>query len=279
MSQAEQKDKEKKSGKIAKGSAKFLGYGLVGLFLAVWIFALGVLTGRGDMHRLFQRLGLYKNDLAVRLGVTPEAQVPVSLPLAQSQEATPAAPEQPGKPAAEAKAAGITPATPAPAPEAAKPPADSGKKPAAASHEAKKGKAPHPAKPDAASIASKLSFQNSLDAPVKKPLKAPAKKEGAVHTASIAPTPSQAAPGAEKKPAASAYQVKLGTYKTAEEAQKALADLKKKGFPVSIQPGKDKTGATYMIKTGRYTSKAEAEKVAQKLKAANISGQIQEVKR
>ena len=126
-----------------------------------------------------------------------------------------------------------------------------------------------------------MNFQNSLDTPAHKQSKTAAKKEGTPNTASVAPAPSrpqtETATGTEKKTVC-AYQVKVASYRTAEEAEKALADLKKKGFKVSLQQGKDKSGTTFTLKTGRYNTKSEAEKVTQKLKEAKINGQIQELK-
>ncbi len=87
------------------GAAKLLGYGLVVMFLMVWVFALGVLAGRGDLNRLFQRLGLYKTDLAARLGVAPDSQVPVALPGPNPEEAQKAVAEAGKKSAQEAKVA------------------------------------------------------------------------------------------------------------------------------------------------------------------------------
>ncbi len=84
--------------------------------------------------------------------------------------------------------------------------------------------------------------------------------------------------GDEKKKAACAYQVRVASYRTAEEAEKTMAELKKKGITVSLQKGKDKSGQTFTIKTGRYSNKAEAEKVTKKLKEAKLNGQIQELK-
>ncbi len=98
------------------------------------------------------------------------------------------------------------------------------------------------------------------------------KKRQQFNTASIAPHPSNTASeptaGDEKKKAACAYQVRVASYRTTEEAEKTMADLKKKGFNVNLQKGKDKTGPIYVIKTGRYSNKAEAEKVNKKLKGS-----------
>ena len=47
-----------------------------------------------------------------------------------------------------------------------------------------------------------------------------------------------------------------------------MADLKKKGFNVNLQKGKDKSGPIYVIKTGRYSNKAEAEKVNQEIEGS-----------
>jgi cell division protein FtsN len=288
VSQEEKKGKEKKSGTVTKGAARFLGYGLVVMFLLVWVFVLGVLTGRGDVNRLFQRLGLYKTELATRLGVAPDGQVQVTLPVAHPEAAHKAVAEAEQKPAQEAKIAQTTPAVPSPSSKAAdqvaaKATVETPKKSGTTVNEAKrsKGLTPHKLEPDT-SLASKLSFQNSLDTPTRKQPKSVAKKESNVRAASMAPLPSQAptetTPGAEKKKPASAYQVKVASYKTAEEAEKAMADLKKKGFKVNLEQGKEKSGTAFIIKTGRYTTKSEAEKVTQKLKEANVNGQIQELK-
>lgn len=287
MSQQEQKSKEKKKVTFTMGATKLLGYGLVVMFLMVWVFALGVLAGRGDINRLFQRLGLYKTDLAARLGVTPDGQAPVVLPVSQPEEAHKAVAEAGKKSAPEAKVAETIPAVASPTSKtadavASKVPAETTKKPGAVSTvEAKRPKGPTQQKPDQdPSLASKLSFQNSLDTPTRKQPKTVAKKEATVHTANVAslPAPQTETTGVEKKKAPSAYQVKVASYRTAEEAETALADLKKKGFKVNLQQGKDKSGATFTIKTGRYNTKSEAEKVTQKLKEAKLNGQIQELK-
>lgn len=290
MSQREQKDKEKKQVTFTMGGAKLLGYGLAVTFMMVWVFVLGVLAGRGDVNRLFQRLGLYKTTLAARLGVAPESQVAATLPGesgTKPEEAQKAMAEGENKSGQEAKTASTktVPASTVKAADiiAAKGAAEPAKKSEAASKvEAKRSKAGPQKSDQDHSLAAKLVFQNSMDSPTRKPHKAAAKKEGAVHVATMAPVPAQAQgateAGAEKKKAACAYQVKVASYRTAEEAEKALADLKKKGFKVSLQQGKTKSGSSYVIKTGRYASKAEAEKVTQKLKEAKISSQIQELK-
>jgi cell division septation protein DedD len=284
VSQEEKKGKEKKKG----DATRLLGYGLVVMFLMVWVFVLGVLTGRGDMNLLFKRLGLYKTELAARLGVAPDGQAPAqSIP--QPEEAHKAVAESEKKPAQEAKAAQTTPAASLPQSKptdhlASKTSAATSKKTvAAANQEAKRSKGLTPQKPEHdQSLASKLSFQNSLDTPTRKQPKTAGKKEATVNTATIASVPSQSpaetTPGAEKKKPACAYQIKVGSYHSAEEAEKAMADLKKKGIKVSVQQGKDKSGASFVIKTGRYNTKSEAEKVTQKLKEAKMTGQIQEIK-
>jgi len=274
------------------GGAKLLGYGLAITFMMVWVFALGVLTGRGDVNRLLQRLGLYKTDLAARLGVASDNQVSTALPVpagAKPEEAHKAMAEAETKSSPDAKTLAPTMAVPAAAAKVAddntaKPSTETAKKPGTAVKlEAKRSKAQLPQKPDKdPSLASRLSFQNSLDSPTRKHQKTVAKKEAAVHTAAMAPAPSQTQEateaGGEKKKSVCAYQVKVASYRTAEEAEKALADLKKKGFKVSLQQGKDKNGSAYVIKTGRYTTKSEAEKITQKLKEAKVNGQIQELK-
>jgi hypothetical protein len=289
MSQEEKKGKAKKEVTFTMGAAKLLGSGLVIMFLMVWVFVLGVLTGRGDMNRLFQRLGLNKTDLAARLGVAPDTPMPAVLPVAQPEEAAKATADsgkkigqdEKGK---ETKVVEASPATKTPDAAATKAPAETAKKSGEAAHqEAKRSKGLTQPKPEHdPTLASKLSFQNSMDTPARKPSKTVAKKEGAPHAAFVAAAPSRpqtdTATGTEKKKPVCAYQVKVASYRTAEEAEKALADLKKKGFKVSLQQGKDKSGTSFMIKTGRYNTKSEAEKVTQKLKEAKMTGQIQELK-
>jgi hypothetical protein len=287
VSQQEKKAKKKKEATITVGAAKKLGFGLVIMFLLVWVFILGILTGKGDIHHLFQRLGIYKTDLAARLGMAPNPETLAVLPVSPHEEPVKAlAGEKSGQDdkLTETAAAKAPPPAQTADPAAAKTAAEASKKPGVQPHqEAKRSKGLTPAKPDHdSSLASKLSFQNSLDTPARKPSKTAAKKEGAPHTASIAATPSRpqaaTAPAKEQK-AVTAYQVKVASYQNAADAEKALADLKKKGFKVSLQPAKDKSGtASFIIKTGRYNTKAEAEKVAQKLKEAKINGHIQELK-
>jgi len=290
VSQEEKKGRGKKKATFTTGATKLLGYVLVVMFLLVWVFILGVLTGRGDVNRLFQRLGLYKTDLAARLGVEPDKSVTAALPLPEPEEANKALTDIAKKPAQEAETAEKPQAVASPAGKATEHaasiiPADHAKKPGVVSHDAKKskGSAQQKHEPDHnRSLASKLSFQNSLDTTTKKQPKTVAKKEAAVHTAAITPqlshTPAAQAAGDEKKKAACAYQIKVASYRTSEEAEKTMADLKKKGFNVSLQKGKDKSGATYIIKTGRYSNKLEAEKITKKLKEAQLNGQIQEIK-
>jgi cell division protein FtsN len=287
VSQEEKKGKGKKKATLSAGKTKLLGYGLGVMFLMVWIFILGVLTGRGDINYLFQRLGLYKTNLAARLGIAPSNQVSAVLPAANSAEDHKALQDSGKKPGPTSEVA-ETPAAASPTAKAtdqiaAKTSAENTKKPGVGNHEAKKSKGSNQPKNDQDnSLASKLSFQNSLDTPTRKQAKTAGKKEATVHTANIATHPASSAaestPGEEKKKAACAYQVRIASYRTTEEAEKTMADLKKKGINVNMQKGKDKSGGTmYVIKTGRYSNKAEAEKVSRKLKEAQLNGQIQEV--
>jgi cell division septation protein DedD len=288
MSQQEKKEKAKKEVTVTMGAAKLLGSGLVIMFLMVWVFVLGVLTGRGDINSLFQRLGLNKTDLAARLGVASDTPVSGVLPVSQPEESAKTMADS-GKKSGqddkvkETKSVEASPATKPADPALAKAPAETSKKPGAmAPQEAKRSKGLIQPQPEHdPTLASKLSFQNSLDTPAHKQSKTAAKKEVTPNTASVAPAPSrpqtETATGTEKKTVC-AYQVKVASYRTAEEAEKALADLKKKGFKVSLQQGKDKSGTTFTLKTGRYNTKSEAEKVTQKLKEAKITGQIQELK-
>ncbi|WP_449244960.1 SPOR domain-containing protein [Desulfobacca acetoxidans] len=290
MAQQEKKAKEKKQVTFTISGAKLLGYGLGFTFMLLWVFALGVMVGRGDVNRLFQRWGLTKADLAARLGAptvdpTPAALVPPSGPVSESGQK--AGELADSKPSTEIKTA-------LPPPQASsevvnKPqdlPARSrvevDKKPENGNKtEAKGRKGSNPEKPvTGSSIASKLSFQNRLDSTSHKPAKTAKKKESGMTTASMTPTLKTEAKAnieAAKKKAA-AYQVKVAYFHNAQDAQKALADLKKKGFAVSLQQGKDKNGTAYIIRSNRLTSKTEAEKMSKKFKQAKFSGQIEELK-
>ncbi len=285
MSQSEHKEKGKKTTKLLQSSAKVLGYGAISIFLLVWVFVLGVLTGRGDIHRWLQRLGLYKTEVAVRLGVTPanpEAAVQPVLPTAEG----PKIEAEPAKPTAAESQPPTSPVAVAPPPDkgtvkaAAVPAVEPAKKTEAqARSEVKKGKGAGAAKTEAHdSIAARLNFQNSLDSPARKPAKATAQKEKTVHTAAMTPGTATPAAAADKKKPASTYQIRVASYRTAGEAQKAAADLAKKGIKVNIQQGKDNNGPTFIIHTQRYQSKAEAEKVAKQLRDNKMGGQIQELK-
>jgi cell division septation protein DedD len=292
VSKEEKKGKGKKKATLTTGASKYLGYGLVATFLLVWVFVLGTLTGRGDMNRLFQRLGLYKTNLAARLGMDPDRQATPVLPAAPvtTSKALADAEKKPGpETEAAAKASATAPAAQTATVASAIPAAEAGKK--NGTQEAKKAKTAaqkHEREHEHdRSLASKLSFQNSLDTPTKKKSKTPAKKEPAVHTASIAPAPvhtpaehsvDEKKKAEEKKKTACVYQVRVATYHSAAEAEKTLAELKKKGINISLQKGKDKTGQTFVLKTGKYSNKAEAEKVTKKLKEAKLNGQIQELK-
>jgi hypothetical protein len=293
MSQSDQKERSKKTAKILKGSLKSLGYGLILMFLLVWVFALGVLTGRGDVHRWLQRLGLYKTEVAARLGLTPPQTETATLPTLPSADLgkTALAPANPTEGTAPAAGSPTVAANPADKPAAATvvPASASGpaKSEGHSKTEAKKGKTPAKAEPKTEhkdSIADKLAFQNSLDSPARRPAKTTAGKEKAKPLkAQIAPAagePAGAAGGATppEKKKTPAYQVKIGSYRTAAEAQKALVELNKKGIKANLLAGKDKNGQTYTLQTPKYQSKAEAEKVVKKVREANLSGQLQEVK-
>jgi len=287
MAKTDDKEKKKKT-KLPQGSAKALGYGVILIFLLIWVFALGVLTGRGDVHRWLQRLGLYKTEVATRIGVAPLAEPTAPQPVLPVEEIskTPAeavkAVEEAAKPpvaAAVEKPAAAKPSQ-EPAPPTAGQPGQKTGSPGRA--EGKKPKTVGKLEIKDR-IADKLAFQNALDSTTRKPTKTAAKKEKGkeVRTASAIPSPSgtaQEASAAEKKKSGAVYQVKVASFHNAAEAQKAMADLGKKGFNLRLLHSKDKNGPTYVIQTQRYQSKEEAEKVAKRLRAANLSGQIQEVK-
>ncbi len=149
VSTEEKKGRGKKKATLTTGATRYLGYGLVVMFLMVWVFILGVLTGRGDINRLFQRLGLYKTTLAARLGMDPDKQVAPALPVASLPETDKALADAGKKPAQEPeaaeKAAAAGPAAKATEVAASTSAAESGKKSGkSACSEAKKSKGANP---------------------------------------------------------------------------------------------------------------------------------------
>ena len=145
-----------------------MGYGLVVMFLMVWVFILGVLTGRGDVNYLFQRLGLYKTNLAARLGIAPGNQVSAALPVPQPTEDHKALADSGKKPAQESEVAEIAPAAASPTAKAtdlvaSKTPAETSKKSGVGNPEAKKTKGSNQPKQDQDhSLASKAKFSEQL---------------------------------------------------------------------------------------------------------------------
>lgn len=271
--------KVKKPYQLVLGFKKLLLTSMVLLVSLVWVFALGVLVGRGDAYQLLHRWGLMKVDPAAKTELIATGQGAPNTPQGSSQAAaeTPAKTDpgavstQPLTPAEKKPEAPTTEAKTPPSP-----PADAGKATVKSGHLAGKKKVQE-------SVATKLNFQNSLDSNHRKTGKLGKKTSAQIKTASIIPTPDKTkspvnktketgtkkSDSEAKKPSNKTYQVQLGSFRKNQEAEKAVADLKKKGYQVSCQTTKDGDGVRYVVKTNRINSRTEAEKVSQKLKESH----------
>lgn len=251
--------KEKKKYTLVLTGWQLVGYSGMLVGLMVWLFALGVLVGRGDINYWLHKLGLSMPDLVRNLGLVGEApEQPVG---PETPKIDHPAPAVPGKPVVEAPPAAPAPAAPA-TPVAAEPKAPAAK---AAKKEAGKANAPRPeAIPG---VASHLPFQNSQD-------RLPGKPKSWSRTAGSGS--SDPATGGKKPATQTSYQLRIGeTYPTAHQAQKVAEELKKKGLKVTVQPQKKGDRTVYVLKSDRLTSKQEAEKLAQRLKENKYQGQIE----
>jgi cell division septation protein DedD len=268
--------KENKPYQLVLGFKKLLLTTTVLLVSLVWVFALGVLVGRGDAYQLLHRWGLMKVDPAAKtelIATAPGVPNPTQTPAQTAAEAPVktdpgAGSTQPLAPA-EKKSEAPTAETKAPP----SPPGDVGKATPKSGNLAGK-------KLLKESVATKLSFQNSLDSNQRKAGKLGKKTSAQIKTASIVPTHDKTkasvaktkntgtpkSDAEAKKPSNKTYQVQLGSFRKNQEAEKAVADLKKKGYQVSCQTTKDGDGVRYVVKTNRLNSRTEAEKVSQKLK-------------
>ncbi|MCX5893045.1 MAG: hypothetical protein NTW80_08765 [Deltaproteobacteria bacterium] len=254
-----------------------VGIGVVGLMSLS--FALGTLAGRGDIYRAAYSWGLLTPEPKAASQVMPQAAVPPALataeapasptttaPVAAVPAAAPAPPalaSLPGGPAAPKAAKASTPAARAahPAPIAGSmaplPP------PATTASSKKKAKAAQAQQEQKAredqlhrqrqAVASKLTFQNSLDS---------------------SPKPGQKKDKTAAKPQPT--QVKVGTFRDSKAAQVKLAELQKQGVKATLKQGKDAKGAFYTLY--RQTPAAhpkEGDNLAQKKEKASGAGASQ----
>jgi cell division protein FtsN len=80
-------------------------------------------------------------------------------------------------------------------------------------------------------------------------------------------TASPKTPAVKSKPAAKPYTIQVAAFRSDRDADKLVAELKRKGFPayraIGKVPGK---GIWYRVRIGEYTNKAEADSTIAKLK-------------
>src|SRR5271157_5150035 len=244
-----------------------VGIGVVGLMSLS--FTLGALAGRGDIYRAAYSWGLLTPEPKAVSQEMPQAAAPPApatavapaaptapAPTAAASSATPAPPalaSLPGGPAAPSAApAKLTHTTPIAGSMAPLPP------PAAAASSKKKAKAAQAQHEQKAredqlhrerqEVASKLTFQNSLDSTPK--------------------------PGQKKEKTAAKPQptlVKVGTFRDSKTAQAKMSELQKKGGKVTLKQGKDAKGAFYTLyRQNPPAPSKEGDPLAQKKeKAAN----------
>ena len=93
--------------------------------------------------------------------------------------------------------------------------------------------------------------------------------------------PEEAA-GAAKQPSAAAeedgstvYRVRVGRYKTRDEAEKVRDEINKTGAASAVFL----VGNTHRVQIGAYTTRARADEVAAELKARNYASEVDERKR
>jgi len=250
----------------------FAGIGVVGLMMMS--FALGALSGRGDIYRVASNWGLMSPDASKELQWTPVASAPggppalAPAPVASARpEAAPAPTPPTAVASASAPAVAPAPQAPAAAPvpvavtKAAQPaPVTASITPlsppvpaATAKKKSKTGASPHDPKAREEEmkrlrqeVAQKLKFQNSFDTAPKARL--PKTKEH------------DKAKAGRSQPA----QVRVGQYRTSKEAQAKVAELQKKGVKASVKKGKDAKGAIYIVSKPGSTPQSDAEKLAKK---------------
>ena len=89
--------------------------------------------------------------------------------------------------------------------------------------------------------------------------------------AAPSPQKKKAAPGVKKKVSGSIYTVQVAAVKTAGDADRLVARLKKQGFSayrvIGKVPGK---GIWYRVRVGKYASKSEARRTLEKLQRKGL---------
>jgi cell division protein FtsN len=84
-----------------------------------------------------------------------------------------------------------------------------------------------------------------------------------------------AAATAEEEDGSTVYRVRVGRYKTREEAEKVRDEINKTGAASAVFL----VGDTYRVQIGAYGTRARADEVAAELKARNYASEVDERKR
>ena len=221
--------------------AIFAGIGLVGLLMMS--FALGALAGRGDIYRAAYSWGLLTPD-----GAKVAQWMPPPGPPAVAPAGTP------GTATSTTVASALTPAPPGPGAAApARPGPVIGSiaplpTPAAAKKKGKTGTAHQDSKSREEElrqarqeVVQKLKFQNSFDTGPKPRL-----------------------PKAQDHEMAHASQVRVAEYRTSQEAQAKVAEMRKKGVKATLKTTKDSKGTLYIVYKPTSPVQPGAEKIVQK---------------
>ena len=83
------------------------------------------------------------------------------------------------------------------------------------------------------------------------------------------------APTAAQEDGSTVYRVRVGRYKTREEAEKVRDEINKSGAASAVFL----VGDSYRVQIGAYTTRARADEVAAELKARNYASEVDERKR
>ena len=217
--------------------AIFAGIGLVGLLMMS--FALGALAGRGDIYRAAYSWGLLTPDGAKVAQWMPPPGPPAVAPA--------------GTPGTATSTTVASALTPAPAAAPARPGPVTGSiaplpTPAAAKKKGKTGTAHQDSKSREEElrqarqeVVQKLKFQNSFDTGPKPRL-----------------------PKAKDHEMAQATQVRVAEYRTSQEAQAKVAEMRKKGVKATLKTTKDSKGTLYIVYKPTSPVQPGAEKIVQK---------------
>jgi hypothetical protein len=231
----------------------FTGLGMAGLVMMS--FALGTLSGRGDIYRVLQNWGLLGPEGAKAVQIWYQAPPPPSTPMATlarpSHQEAPAA----EKPAPAQSTVADKTLTPAPVKGAiAAPPSPPPAKKNQPTQDVKAKK--NNLQKIRREVAHKLKFQNSLD----------------LATTRSAPPDEKSKKQKTAASKASTSQVIVAKYRSASRARTRLSQMSKQGEKVILKEGKDGEGRYFAIYRQVTTIPPESRNVPQSRLKKNIIG-------